>query len=415
MPDTLYQHEDNTLKRVEEQINILTGILDHGRSKLRFPRRLEQRYLDQRNQSFLDIDRKMLVAGLLFYMAFSWTDFYLGGDKGAAIFMARSIITAVGLFFIWWAPKTFLYDYVIICAAIGVFVAGLSVLVFIGLIPGELKYAYHLGMVPIQVFIIVALRLSYRLMLSVSIALLLIYLIAYPFMNHSIEQPELRRLIDIFIPVFVLFWLLLIMMGGYIAFMMESAARSDFVKNQLLALEAQRLQHLTTRLHYMSTTDSLTGIANRRHFEKKLESEWRRCLRSKTPLALVMIDLDQFKEYNDHYGHLKGDECLKLLAQLMSSFCQRPGDLCARYGGEEFVILLPDTPLTDALRLIEDMRAAVGERNIPHQWAVSGHVTISAGVAAEIPQEDRGADALLSEADRRLYQAKDAGRNQVAG
>ena len=413
MQNTLYQNQQYTLKGVEDQINILTGILDQRQWKLRFPAALEKSYLDLRNRRLLEIERNILIAGLLFYLAFSWPDFYLGGEQGLLIFILRLLITAGGLLAIAWVPKSAFYDYMVILAAVGVFVAGLSVLVFIALIPDELKYAYHLGLIPIQVFIMVALRLSYRSVLSVSLALFLLYLLAHPLMTHEVNDPSLSRLIDIFIPLFTLFWFLMILMGGYIAFMTETAARNDFLKNKLLALEAQRLQFLTDRLHHMSTTDGLTGIANRRCFERQLDTEWRRCLRNKMPLALVMIDIDRFKDFNDHYGHLSGDDCLIRLAQLMASFCKRPGDLCARYGGEEFVILLAETDENDAVTLLEQIRNSVAELNIPHEKSPYGRVTICAGIAASVPDDGRTAESLLGDADRRLYRAKAAGRNQI--
>jgi len=147
--------------------------------------------------------------------------------------------------------------------------------------------------------------------------------------------------------------------------------------------------------------------------EKKLDSEWRRCLRNKVPLSVVMIDIDRFKEFNDRYGHLKGDSCLTALAWLMESFCKRSGDLCARYGAEEFVLLLPDTPSGDASVMVEKIREAVETLNTPHERSEYFHVTISAGIAAEIPSEARNPDQLLSDADRMLYKAKDAGHNQL--
>ncbi|MCD8522056.1 MAG: diguanylate cyclase [Saccharospirillaceae bacterium] len=414
MPNISSQQDSDTLKRVEEQINILSGILDRERQHLRFPGRLEQRYLEFRNQRFLEIDQKIIIGGLLFYLGFSWSDFYLGGDNANLIFICRFLITVTMFCLLWWVPRSRFAANMVPVAAAGIFLAGLSVIFFIQLIPGALKYAYHLGLVPIQVFALVALRLSYRAMLVVSVSLLACYVVMLLFSDAPPLSPELSGIITIFMPLFVLFWLLLIGMGGYLAYAIESSARSDYMKNRLLALEAERLQYLTRRLHLLSTTDSLTGIANRRYLEECLVSEWRRCLRAQRPLALIMIDIDNFKDYNDHYGHQQGDRCLRDIAQAMTAFCQRPGDLCARYGGEEFIIILPDTALAEATYMAEKIRESVVALAIPH--AVSGHsvATISAGVASMIPQADSSSDDLLRSADRALYQAKEQGRNCVA-
>ena len=407
--------DHDTLKRVEDQINILSGILEQGRKQLRFPGRLESKYIDQRNQRFMEIDHKMLIAGLVFYLGFSWTDFYLGAENGPLIFSLRVVITALAFLFVFWIPRSQYSRHMVTIAALGIFAIGFSVIGFIWLIPGEMKYAYHLGLIPIQIFTMVALRLSYRSVLVVSVAILACYIVSLLLSHQTVSDPELQRLISIFIPMFIMFWALLIVMGSYMAFMMESSARSDFMKNRLLALEAERLQYLSGRLHVLSTTDSLTGIANRRFLEESLDTEWRRAKRSSMPLSLVMVDIDKFKDYNDLYGHQKGDECLRALANKMAQYCNRPADLCARYGGEEFVMLLPETSRADAVWIVEKMRSAIEGMAITHEAADSGLVTISAGVASVIPDDSCTSDQLLSQADRLLYEAKAQGRNRVCG
>lgn len=413
MPNISSQQDSDTLKRVEEQINILSGILDQGRHHLRFPGRLEQRYLKFRNQRFLEIDQKIIIGGLLFYLGFSWSDFYLGGDNAQLIFISRLLIAVVMFALLWSVPRTRFATHMMTVAAAGIFIVGLSVLFFIQLIPDALQYAYHLGLVPIQVFTLVALRLSYRLMLIVSIALISCYVMMLLMFEAPALSPELSAIVNAFMPLFVLFWLLLICMGGYLSYAIESSARSDYMKNRLLALEAERLQYLTRRLHLLSTTDSLTGIANRRYLEECLDKEWRRCLRTQRPLALIMVDIDNFKDYNDYYGHQQGDHCLQSIARNMASFCQRPGDLCARYGGEEFIIILPDTTQGEAAYMAEKIRESIVALAIPHEASPPAVATISAGVVSMVPTAENSSDDLLRIADRMLYQAKEKGRNCV--
>lgn len=167
-------------------------------------------------------------------------------------------------------------------------------------------------------------------------------------------------------------------------------------------------------LHSLSMSDGLTGIANRRRFDEFLEQEWRRAMRDETPLSLVMCDIDYFKQYNDTYGHLDGDDCLKRVVEAISSKLRRPGDLCARYGGEEFALIISGTAVQSALSLAESVRAAVESLRIPHgSSSVSSVVTLSLGVAAITPQKGASSDELIAAADQALYQAKSEGRNRV--
>lgn len=165
----------------------------------------------------------------------------------------------------------------------------------------------------------------------------------------------------------------------------------------------------------LAFSDGLTGLANRRHFENALQREFRIARRNGTLLALVMLDADYFKKYNDLYGHPAGDRCLRVIGEAIESGLRRPGDLASRYGGEEFAVLLPDTDLAGALEVAESIRAAVQGAQVEHEGNPAGVETISAGVAVLLP---RGGDnnplKLVRDADRALYAAKSQGRNQVA-
>ena len=173
------------------------------------------------------------------------------------------------------------------------------------------------------------------------------------------------------------------------------------------------MQYLGQRLQQLSTTDSLTGIANRRYLEEKLASEWARGVRSQQQLALIMLDVDYFKDFNDAYGHQAGDECLRLVTGAIRVACRRPGDFCARYGGEEFVVVLPETSEDDALLIADEIRQRVMTLEMEHATSEFGLVTVSLGVAAAVPAKDGSYENLLRLADMALYQSKASGRNQV--
>jgi diguanylate cyclase (GGDEF)-like protein len=165
----------------------------------------------------------------------------------------------------------------------------------------------------------------------------------------------------------------------------------------------------------LSALDGLTGIANRRQFDLHLDREWRRSARHGKPVSLVLMDIDFFKPFNDTYGHLEGDKCLKRVAQVLAGLSQRPADLVARYGGEEFAAILPDTAAAGAANLARSLRAGVEALAIPHAASAAAEVvTISAGLASEVPKAGDEPQRLIEAADRMLYAAKEAGRNRVS-
>jgi diguanylate cyclase (GGDEF)-like protein len=167
------------------------------------------------------------------------------------------------------------------------------------------------------------------------------------------------------------------------------------------------------RYEELALSDGLTGIANRRRFDEALASEWRRLTRERKPLTLLMIDVDFFKLFNDHYGHEAGDVCLKQIARLIEETVKRPADLIARYGGEEFVVLLPGTDQSGGVAIAERLVACVSDLSMPHAASPLGHVTVSIGIAAAVPTAQTSADVVLRAADRALYEAKHSGRNRL--
>ena len=176
------------------------------------------------------------------------------------------------------------------------------------------------------------------------------------------------------------------------------------------------LERINSELAALALLDGLTGLANRRRFDTALDEEYARAMRNRTPLALVMLDVDHFKKYNDRYGHPQGDECLRLISRALKNFQNRTGDLVARYGGEEFTILLPDTDIAGATVVAERARAAIQELNIEHAENQGAIVTISLGVASIVPGRNLAGNSsqdLVQTADQALYQAKESGRNRV--
>jgi len=176
-------------------------------------------------------------------------------------------------------------------------------------------------------------------------------------------------------------------------------------------------KRLEEELEALALKDGLTGLGNRRAFDEMLDRSWRQTLRSGSQMALLLLDVDYFKQFNDSYGHQAGDDCLRALAEAIRSFARRPTDLACRYGGEEFALILGDTGAEAALSLAQDIRSAVLALRIPHGIAPGGeHVTVSVGVAmavARIGGSIRMPESLLQAADHALYKAKAKGRNRI--
>jgi diguanylate cyclase (GGDEF)-like protein len=194
----------------------------------------------------------------------------------------------------------------------------------------------------------------------------------------------------------------------------ETIAASNRELEDSVLKRTEELEAANRQLQALSATDGLTGLANRRKFDQDWAAEWQRASRHGLPLSVAMLDVDQFKTYNDHYGHQAGDVCLKMLAQTLASTVQRSGELVARYGGEEFVVILPGQNAPEAFAAMERIRSAVQALGLPHAKAtVAGVVTISIGVASCMPQQGQSSASLIEAADAALYQAKNQGRNKV--
>lgn len=175
-----------------------------------------------------------------------------------------------------------------------------------------------------------------------------------------------------------------------------------------------RLKRQSDLIERMVLLDALTGIPNRRAFDQACGREWQRCRRAGTSLSLLMMDVDLFKQYNDHYGHGPGDVCLTRIAQSLVACARRPGDFVGRYGGEEFVALLSDTDAASAQQQAQRFLAAVVALQIPHERSPAfGIVSISIGVATTVPRDDGGMATLKDAADQMLYASKAAGRNRL--
>lgn len=200
-----------------------------------------------------------------------------------------------------------------------------------------------------------------------------------------------------------------------LAYTLEHGSRKEWLLARIDGIQRDALLAASQRLKALSVVDPLTGICNRRQFEDDLDRIWDECQEDQRPLGMLIIDVDHFKLYNDKQGHLAGDACLKQVATLITQTAQADKGLAARLGGEEFGVLMPGGRIEEALALAERIRAAVSGATIAHDYAPSRHVTVSIGVASITPQSGMDRVSLFATADKALYEAKRAGRNQVMG
>jgi diguanylate cyclase (GGDEF)-like protein/hemerythrin-like metal-binding protein len=196
----------------------------------------------------------------------------------------------------------------------------------------------------------------------------------------------------------------------FVLSVLTASLSSGYLLNKVFG----QLEDIRSKLETLSITDSLTALANRRHFDEVLGIEYGRHVRSGGDLSLIMLDIDFFKAFNDNYGHITGDACLRQVSRVLAGCTLRPADLAARYGGEEFACILPETDRNGAIIIAEQIRRGIAALAIPHRGSfVADHVTASLGVFTDICTKDGTALEILSRADELLYQAKSSGRNRI--
>jgi len=191
---------------------------------------------------------------------------------------------------------------------------------------------------------------------------------------------------------------------------LHAMARLQRMRRQLVDT-SEALREANERLAHMTLVDDLTQLGNRRGFDERLHHGVRLCAREQQPLTLVLCDVDHFKAYNDHHGHLEGDDCLREVGRLLRSVCHRPLDYAARYGGEEFALVLPNTPRSGAMTFARALQTMLGQQRLPHGAAPLGYVTLSGGITTLVPDGSTNAQHLVRRADEALYSAKAKGRN----
>lgn len=388
--------EIDTIEEIE--ISLRTGL-----NRLRFEPQLEELYQHDHALSSARHVRFAAIFGLIVYGVFGLLDWTMVGVAFSKLALVRyGLVSPVIIFciFLLKIPRIHRYLFKILSAVL-LFIA--STLVGMTMISGQ--HITILGVLPLVMFIFTGLRLSFRHSNAICWIIFIMTLVAGLYLQNQADLP-----LDFF--RFVFLFALMNVLGMFCAYTLERHRRKDFLQTHLLELEAQQLEALGEQLMLLSTTDSLTELSNRRYFQERYDEEWRRASRDGTPISLLLLDVDEFKAFNDNYGHQAGDRCLTSLGRLLKTMARRSGEVAARYGGEEFILLVPRVPHDEALKMGQALCESVRELSIPHGHSRAAKVvTASVGVATCIPSPNLTTRDLIALADKCLYKAKDDGRD----
>ena len=403
---------DQDIERAE--VAVASDSLDKPLFWLRFSARLEQQYLRDGAAGRVNYVARSGALSLLIFNGFLVADYLMAHDVLAlAIKVRLGVFTPIALLLlsaIWFAPKWVIKNipplvFEALLALTGVFASACLAYILASSHSPTSQY-YHVGQMVVVMYGNVVQRLRFG------------YAVATSAVVYAMHIGGVLML-DAFNPRLVL--PMVAMVGATVVFtlMANFAWERDHRRNYLLSLRRQHLTHdlngVRARLQQLSRIDPLTGLYNRRHLEWYLQQVWRRALHGGEEVALIMIDIDHFKKYNDLYGHTLGDQCLTRVAKALADGLRRAGDLVARIGGEEFIVVLPQTDPAEAYQAAERVRQAVQALQIEHADSVTAAVvTCSLGVASCRVQSEQTDTQLIAQADAALYRAKQAGRNQVA-
>jgi diguanylate cyclase (GGDEF)-like protein len=387
-------------------IDQIDSVLAKGFPWLAFPPALEARFEEDTGRARC---RYLIICGVVALLLFNLVlmrDYQLIGDVFSQALVVRTgIATPLGLVIIAvWSrnPRPWLREGMAALFMILV-VAAMLYLVVASRSPLAVHAQYPLLTVIIFFTIIQRVRFWYACAASaISLALCTIAIPQIEGMQSAIASSAGFTLVTITI---------LTLVGNY---SLEHEWRYTYLTGLRERLRSGELAVANQELNAISNRDPLTSLANRRHLERFLEALWAGGTTRARPVAVLMFDIDYFKRFNDHYGHLAGDKCLQTVSAILAGYSRAGDDLVARFGGEEFVVILPGADLENAAQIAERIRSSVESRAMPHLAAPARLVTVSAGVAAVRPQETAGYNSLLEMADAALYKAKGRGRNCVS-
>lgn len=393
------QAHDREIERLER---LITG----GHRLLRFPRDLESEFVDDYSKRFLAYRQRVVLLTLLVLIAAGVLDlFFVRNNPDGALMLRYGIVTPVAIALVLFSRTSWFPRWQQV--SLSVFTLLLAALILGLLLIGDDRtvLVYSPGLLLVAVFAGTLLHLRFWL------AVVLLAFLGGVYAAVVVYERPQEADIAVMLLAFYAMAVAIALFGGY---RLEHTARRQFLQGKLLALKQHELELANHQLQELVDQDGLTGIANRRHFDKQLVAEWSRARRGGYPISLLLIDLDYFKNYNDTYGHQAGDDCLIVVGSVLRAHTQRSGDVAARYGGEEFAMILPATDSADAEEIGWRVVRDIASYRIPHRASRAAEVvTASVGVACVIPSPMQTPRELIALADEALYRAKGGGRNRV--
>jgi diguanylate cyclase (GGDEF)-like protein len=390
-------------------------LLEKNFSWMRFPPGLEEQFLRDVAQRRLHYAMLCGWLSLLVFNGFLLVDYLMVPDVLPLALQVRLLVfTPIGLaillagtFAPGWVLRHFsplMIESMVMLSGVG---AAASLAYILAASHSAMSQYYHVGLAVVVIYgnLVQRLRFWYAVVFSLSV--------------YAIHVGGIL-MVDAFNPRLVAPMVTMVGATAIFTLMATYAMERDERRQYLLSLRRKLvlddLGDVRERLQRLSRVDGLTGVYNRRHFDGYFQQVWQRAQHGREDVAVIMVDVDHFKDYNDHYGHLMGDHCLIQIALTMQDGLRRPGDIVARFGGEEFVAVLPHASAEMAQAVAERLRQAVERLHLPHKASSTGQsVTISVGVGHAVPKSGDSSAALLALADAALYEAKRAGRNRVVG
>lgn len=406
-----------------EEIALARALLDGKKAVLSFPESFESEYELSNRKDFSQSNKNLVLVGICIYFMFFLVDLIFYKVNFTQTFLIR-VVFCGGFLFTWFQVyKTDDHKYVIpltlLCNClmfVHMMICGLS---FFSL---PYNVFYSMGVLPSMIFGVLVFRACFResiiLVLSAVLSYSVIGVMAYPYAGLS---KDLQDMFLIGVPIVAVLMLAVGVMGVYMAYEMDKINRKTWLRGRIMQIESEKLQRMTTQFKRFSITDGLTSLYNRRFFDVELMDSWLKCKKRNTPMSLIMLDVDWFKDYNDLYGHQSGDTCLQNISLCLKENCHINHAVITRYGGEEFIIILPNEGEATSLELAEKICLAVYNMGVKHEGSPVGVCTVSVGVHTLYPNEsDANADdkvlmrSLLKNADKAMYRAKSTGKNKVS-
>ncbi len=401
------------MQDLREELQLLDALNTNRLYKQRFSAHLDSKYQRFYTALIYSQMKSIFFIGVFLFACFALLDYVVWPDFFSKLLAIR-LLSLIPMILLYLCARMFssLKERVHILMFIGILIGGLTILVMTTQLPAPINELYYFGLLPVCAFAIGVIRLPFIYGCITVWGLFTSYLLLetfYPFEALSYSADYYYN--DTLLIFFTVLWIAANVVLMFSSYLTEVNYRRSFITQRILASEKKELSYLSQKLHQQSITDPLTGLFNRRYLNEKLEQHWRLGLQEHQRIAIFMVDIDEFKKYNDEYGHLEGDQCLIKVAQALDNCLSDKEKVVARFGGEEFVVLLR-AEQEELAQIAETLSNSVSELKLPHSsHSAFEMITVSIGVIAMIPQPNFEPSKLLDQADQQLYLAKSAGRD----